>query len=60
MEEGDYLIKEREHQEIYRKLLVPEEASPDRAEATRDHGVLRIMVTKKTTRTETKHKVEIK
>ena len=42
-----YIVKERGHSEIYRRLSFPEEVIPEKAEATVNHGVLEVRVPKK-------------
>ncbi|RLG27147.1 Hsp20/alpha crystallin family protein [Methanosarcinales archaeon] len=60
-EKEDYLRQERGYLEFYRKLVLPEEILPDKANAKLEHGLLEITLPKKEPKMEPKkHKLEIK
>jgi len=59
-EEGkESLVRERNHQEIYRRLTFPEEVDPDEAEAIVSNGLLTVKVPK-VHKPEEKRKIEVK
>jgi len=45
-EEGDYLVREISHGSVMRTVTLPTGLEPDRAEATFEHGVLRLRIPK--------------
>lgn len=57
-EKEGYLRQERGYTQFYRRLVLPEEVLPDKAEAKLEHGVLEITLPKKTPAQ--KRKLEIK
>lgn len=60
-EDKGYVVRERGYSEIYKRIVFPEEAIPEKAEATLKDGLLKIRIPKKTPTPEAKkHKVEIK
>jgi HSP20 family protein len=58
-EKKDLLVRERNHQEIYRRITFPEEIIPEEAEARVANGLLIVTVPKKH-KLEERHKVEVK
>jgi len=58
-EEKSLLVRERNHQEIYRRITFPEEIIPEEAEARVANGLLTVTVPKKH-KLEERHKVEVK
>ena len=59
--ETGYIIRERAYSNVYKKLLLPEEVVPEKAESTLKDGVLEVIIPKKTpTPTPKKHKITVK
>ena len=60
-EKEGYLRQERGYLEFYRKLTLPEEVLPKKAEAKLEHGILEITLPKKEPRIEPKkHRVDVR
>jgi len=60
-EKEGYLHQERGYSEFYRKLTLPEDILPEKAEAKLEHGILEITLPKKEPRIEQKkHRINVR